>query len=69
MTFIKKRINLYKFFDCFGIVVFLFLAIESIFYIISGTANLGAWIRLFIGIGGLLVDGFLVFFYKENNLK
>jgi len=62
-----KKINLYKFFDYFGIIIFLFIFLEAAFYIKLGTANLGDWLRLLIGIGGLLVDGFLVFFYKEKD--
>ncbi len=60
--------NLYKFFDCFGLVVFAFLLIDSLAYIFAGVVDWRIILRLLIGIGGLLVDGFLVFVYKEENL-
>jgi hypothetical protein len=58
--------NLYKFFDYFGIIVFAFLFIDSATSIWAGSNDWRTIIRLLIGIGGLLVDGFLVFIYKEN---
>ncbi len=62
----KKPKNLYKFFDYFGVVVFTFLIIDSIFYLNAGITDWRVYLRLLIGIGGLLVDGFLVFFYKDK---
>ncbi|MFH0929754.1 MAG: hypothetical protein V1814_00705 [Candidatus Moraniibacteriota bacterium] len=58
--------NLYKFFDNFGLIVFAFLLIDSLVYIQAGAYNWRTIIRLLIGIGGLAVDGFLVFIYKEK---
>ena len=58
--------NLYKFFDNFGLIVFAFLLIDSLVYIQVGTYDWRTIVRLFIGVGGLMVDGFLVFFYKEK---
>ncbi len=59
-----KPRNLYKFFDYFGVVVFMFLIIDSMVYLNAGIADWRVYTRLLIGVGGLLVDGFLVFFYK-----
>jgi len=59
--------NLYKFFDFFGLPVFLFLLIDSLLYIYSGSLDWRILARLVIGIGGLIIDGFLVFFYKKEN--
>ncbi|MFH0929724.1 MAG: hypothetical protein V1814_00540 [Candidatus Moraniibacteriota bacterium] len=61
-----KITNLYKFFDIFGLVVFSFLLIDSLIYIKSGAYDWRTIMRLLIGIGGLAVDGFLVFIYKEK---
>lgn len=61
--------NLYKFFDHFGVIIFAFLLLDSIFYIRQGIIDWRVYIRLLIGISGLLVDGYLVFFYKEKNKK
>jgi len=58
--------NLYKFFDKFGILVFLFILIDAIFEIKSGRNDFRVILRLLIGIGGLLIDGYLVFFHKED---
>lgn len=55
--------NLFKFFDYFGIVVFTFLIIDSLVYMYEGDKSWRVLLRLLIGIGGLLVDGYLVFFY------
>ena len=63
------KMNIYKFFDHFGIIIFTFLIIDSIFYLKSGIADWRVYTRLLIGISGLLVDGFLVFFYREKNNK
>ncbi|MFA5777805.1 MAG: hypothetical protein WC906_05225 [Parcubacteria group bacterium] len=57
--------NLYKFFDYLGIIVFPYLALDSIWYIIDGIFDFRILIRLLIGIGGLIIDGYLVFIYKE----
>ena len=64
----KKPKNLYKFFDYFGVVIFTFLIIDSIIYLNAGIADWRVYTRLLIGISGLLVDGFLVFFYKADKL-
>jgi len=58
--------NLYKFFDYFGIPVFLFILIDSLIYIYSGDTSWRVVFRLLIGAGGLIIDGYLVFFYKEQ---
>lgn len=62
----KKPKNLYKFFDYFGVVIFIFLIIDSVFYFNAGMTDWRVYIRFLIGIGGLSVDGFLVFFYKDK---
>ena len=59
--------NLYKFFDYFGIIVFAFLIVDSLTYVETGMVDWRVITRLLIGIGGLIVDGFLVFVYKEKN--
>jgi hypothetical protein len=63
--------NLYKFFDYFGLVVFLFLMIDSLMYIKVGMVDWRIILRLIIGIGGIVIggiviDGYLVFIYKEK---
>jgi len=58
--------NVYKFFDYFGLPVFSFLIFDSIFYIITGNYDWRVMARLLIGIGGVIVDGFLVLVYKEK---
>jgi len=63
---IKRPKNLYKFFDHFGLIVFAFITLDSIAYLAGGVQNWRVYTRLFIGIGGLLVDGYLVFFYQEK---
>ncbi|MEK7128865.1 MAG: hypothetical protein AAB858_00785 [Patescibacteria group bacterium] len=60
------KTNLYKFFDRFGIAVFLFLFLNSLYYIKIGEASWDVYVRLIIGAGGFLVDGYLVFFHKDN---
>jgi len=61
--------NLYKFFDKFGIIIFAFIIIDSILYLKSGVVDWRVYTRLFIGLVGLLVDGYLVFFHKEGGKK
>ena len=58
--------NIYKFFDHFGIILFLILIIDSIFYLKSGIIDWRVYSRLFMGIAGLLVDGYLVFIYRKK---
>jgi hypothetical protein len=58
--------NLYKFFDHFGLIVFLFLTVDSLLFMQDGDYGWRVVTRLLIGIGGLVVDGFLVFIYKER---
>lgn len=58
--------NIYKFFDYFGLVVFSFLAIDSLMYIREGIVDWRIILRLIIGIGGMVIDGYLVFIYKEK---
>jgi len=55
--------NLYKFFDYFGLLVFLFIFFDALFAIWKKEGNWRVWIRLFIGVAGILVDGYLVFFH------
>ena len=61
-----EEMNLYKFFDHFGMIIWLFLIIDSLVYFNSGIVDYRVWLRLIFGVGGLLVDGYLVFFYKEG---
>ena len=57
--------NLYKFFDYFGILVFTFLIVDSLFYIYAGNIDWRVISRFVVGVGELMVDIYLVFFYKE----
>jgi uncharacterized membrane protein len=61
--------NLYKFFDYFGIAAFLFLPVDSLYYIYSGELNWRIILRLLIGLSGFVVDGYLVFFYKDKKIR
>jgi uncharacterized membrane protein len=54
--------NLYKTFDVIGIAVFAFITIDAAVSLRS-ERSWRIWVRLCIGIAGLLVDGYLVFFY------
>jgi len=58
--------NVYRFWDHIGIIVWLFLIIDSLFYINSGIIDYRVWLRLIAGIGGLLIDRYLVFLYKKK---
>ncbi len=58
--------NLYKSFDKVGIIVFAFLTIDSLTYLQAGDADWRVWLRLAIGVSGLLIDGYLVFVYKDK---
>ncbi len=62
----ENKANLYKKFDCLGIIVFAFLLIDSLIYLKAGVSDWRVYTRLLIGAGGLLIDGYLVFFYKES---
>lgn len=62
----NKIVNLYKFFDYFGLIIFTFLLIDAIYDLKKGEKNWRIYLRLSIGILGLLVDSFLVFFYKHT---
>lgn len=44
------------FYDYFGIIVFAYFMIDAFADIEDDKANWRAWIRLFIGIGGFIVD-------------
>jgi len=61
-----KPKNLYAFFDHIGVVVFAFLHIDSIAYIMQDGGDLRTFIRLGIGIAGVIIDGYLVFFYSKK---
>lgn len=65
--FDKINKNLYKFFDYFGLPTFTFLTVDSLVYIFDGDVSWRVWVRLFIGVAGILVDGYLVFFHKHEN--
>ena len=61
--------NLYKFFDYFGLPTFLFLFVDSLVYVNQGIVDWRVVARLLVGFGGLLIDGYLVFFYRERKEK
>ena len=56
--------NIALFFDRFGLVIFLYILIDAIYDLrkkkLNKNEKLRVWIRVFIGIAGLIVDGFLV---------
>lgn len=56
--------NTALFFDRFGLIVFLYILIDAIYDLRNKKLNknekLRARIRIFIGIAGLIIDGFLV---------
>lgn len=62
----KKIKNIYKFFDYFGVIVFAYLVIDSLIYIQTGEYSWRNIVVLLIGIGGFLIDGYLVFIYKKK---
>ena len=55
--------NIYKFFDHFGVALFTLLAIDALYDIVRGHADWRIWFRFLFGISGIIVDGYLVFFY------
>ena len=55
--------NLAVFFDHIGLIVFIFITLDALFEIKSGKTNRRTYLRFFIGVGGLLADGYIVFFY------
>jgi hypothetical protein len=57
--------NLYKFFDYFGLLTFSFLLGDALVDLSLGLSSWRIYTRLIIGVGGLLIDGYLVFFYKK----
>jgi len=49
-------VNYFKFFDYFGLIVFTFLIVDSIFYLKDNSKDWRAWVRFIIGCLGLIVD-------------
>ena len=62
-----RNMNWYKFWDHIGVVVWLFLIADSVYYLREGIIDYRVLLRLLAGICGLLIDGYLVFFYKEKS--
>jgi len=56
--------NLPLFFDRFGLIVFLFILVDAIYGLnkkkLNKNEKIRTWIRVFIGVAGLIVDGFFV---------
>lgn len=56
--------NLPLFFDKFGLIIFLFILIDAVYDLrdkkLNKNEKLRVWIRILIGIAGLIVDGFFV---------
>ncbi|MFA5841762.1 MAG: type II secretion system protein [Candidatus Paceibacterota bacterium] len=62
----KYKASLYKKFGYLGLATFTFLLVDSLIYIKAGISDWRIYTRLIIGIGGLLIDGYLVFFYRQK---
>ena len=56
--------TLFRFFDHFGLIAFVFLLEDSIHHLMRKEKNWRVYTRLTIAVVGLLVDSYLVFFYK-----
>lgn len=52
--------DLALFFDRFGLIVFLFILFDAVYDIMRSRRSWRVWLRLVIGIAGLVVDGTLV---------
>ncbi|MBI2667963.1 hypothetical protein HYX17_04320 [Candidatus Woesearchaeota archaeon] len=56
--------NISLFFDRFGLIVFLYILLDAVYDLrkrkLNRNEKLRVWIRILIGIAGLVVDGFLV---------
>jgi hypothetical protein len=54
--------NIPVFFDRFGLIIFSFLVVDSLMYLKENKRDVRAMVRLGIGVVGLAVDGYMVFF-------
>ena len=59
--------NLHKLFDYLGFPAFLYLFIDTLLDISHGQSGWEVVIRLIITLLGTVVDGYLIFIYKEKN--
>ena len=62
-----KKINIYKIFDYLGFPVFIFLFADAIYDISLGINTWRVWVRLIICFLGMIIDGYLIFFYREQD--
>lgn len=58
--------NLHKLFDYLGFPAFLYLLVDTLLDISKGQSGWKVVIRLIITLLGTLVDGYLIFIYKEK---
>lgn len=58
--------NIHKMFDYLGFPAFLYLFIDALYDIAQDLLGWRVIVRLLIAFAGLLIDGYLIFFYKEN---
>ncbi len=58
--------NLHKLFDYLGFPAFLYLFIDTLIDISHGQSGWKVVIRLIITLLGTVVDGYLIFIYKEK---
>ena len=59
--------NIYKQFDYLGVMAFAYLTGDAIVDLAAGETGPRVVLRLMIVLGGLLVDGYLVFFHRDNS--
>jgi uncharacterized membrane protein len=58
--------NLHKLFDYLGFLAFLYLLIDTLLDVSRGYSGWKIVIRLIITLLGTVVDGYLIFIYKEK---
>lgn len=61
-----KKTNLYKSFDRLGILAFLFFFVNSTLHLVRGDYAWDIIVSFVVALGGLIVDIYLVFIYKEE---
>jgi len=59
--------NLHKLFDYLGFPAFLYLLIDTLLDISHGQSGWKVVIRLIIVLFGTVIDGYLIFIYKEKD--
>jgi hypothetical protein len=64
-----RRRNIYKFFDYLGFPAFLYLFIDALCDIAHGISGWRIVVRLLIAFFGMIIDGYLIFIYKDKNIE